>query len=165
MLVPIVVFYTYSNYVSQQVIKEEIHSRNINRLTLSLNQLESNIDQLSQFLVAISMDSDIHKLRNIDLYNNYEAVELKRKIIDKLLLHKHLSKLTNEIMIVSPTQDTVLGTSANERVTIGDTLFLNWSFRQEDEAAYFIRHFRLPMYNSSQKKSNHYRNEVSGRKY
>ncbi|WP_054710301.1 hypothetical protein [Bacillus sp. JCM 19041] len=91
LLIPVITLYAYSNYVSEQVVREEIESRNLNRLEVSMNRLEADLGQVSQFLVALSIDPETSRLRNVDLLRPYEAVELQMGIQKKILLYQQLS--------------------------------------------------------------------------
>ncbi|MCM2676305.1 sensor histidine kinase [Alkalicoccobacillus plakortidis] len=149
LLLPTVLIYSYSNYVTEQVIIEDIHSRNVNRLEVSVNQFESDLDQISQFIVALSIDSDISSLRNIELYSPFEAVALKENVSEKLRTYQQLSKLLVDVTIYMPSNDNAITTMPNFPDT-PENLSSSWSYIESStgrEQDYFIRHVRYPLNN------------------
>ncbi|MDQ0205721.1 sensor histidine kinase [Alkalicoccobacillus murimartini] len=153
LLIPTLILYSYSNYVTEQVIKEEIHSRNVNRLEVSANRLDADLEQISQFLMALSIDSDISSLRNIDLYSPYDAVVLKEKVSNKLLTYQQLSRLLVDVSIYMPNNESVITTMATFPGQPND-LSESWSYISDVENSreiwtneYFLRHVRYPTNN------------------
>lgn len=148
LLLPTALIYSYSNYVTEQVIIEDIHSRNVNRLEVSVNQFESDLDQISQFIVALSIDSDISSLRNIDLYSPFEAVALKEVVSEKLRTYQQLSKLLVDVTIYMPNNDNAITTMPNFP-DIPENLSNSWRYIESNnrEHDYFIRHVRYPINN------------------
>ncbi len=146
LLVPVVIVYTYSNIVSERVVREEIDTRNMNRLDVSMNRLESDLWQVSQFLVALSIDSDTNRLRNIDLLSPYDSIELQGDIQEKLLLYQQLSTFLVDVTIFFPDGERQLSTmmKSPERP---ETLSPSWTYiadgkGNDSDRPYFVQHVK-----------------------
>ncbi|WP_144559771.1 cache domain-containing sensor histidine kinase [Shouchella miscanthi] len=145
-LVPVVIVYTYSNMVSERVVRDEIDTRNINRLDVSMNRLEADLWQVSQFLVALSIDSDTNRLRNIDLLSPYDSIELQQDIQEKLLLYQQLSTFLVDVTIFFPDGERQLSTmmKSPERP---ETLSPSWTYiangeGNDSDRPYFVQHVK-----------------------
>ncbi|AIC95862.1 cache domain-containing sensor histidine kinase [Shouchella lehensis] len=146
LLVPVVIVYTYSNIVSERVVREEIDTRNMNRLDVSMNRLEADLWQVSQFLVALSIDSDTNRLRNIDLLSPYDSIELQGDIQEKLLLYQQLSTFLVDVTIFFPDGERQLSTmmKSPERP---ETLSPSWTYiadgkGNDSDRPYFVQHVK-----------------------
>lgn len=146
LLVPVVIVYTYSNIVSERVVREEIDTRNMNRLDVSMNRLEADLWQVSQFLVALSIDSDTNRLRNIDLLSLYDSIELQGDIQEKLLLYQQLSTFLVDVTIFFPDGERQLSTmmKSPERP---ETLSPSWTYiadgkGNDSDRPYFVQHVK-----------------------
>lgn len=84
LLIPIIGFYIYSDYTSIKIIVEELEDRNLNRLSLVRNQIDANFDQMSMLLQALNGETSINEFKNTDIYSDYQVLEIKRDILDKL---------------------------------------------------------------------------------
>ncbi|WP_059103037.1 sensor histidine kinase [Shouchella shacheensis] len=148
LLVPVVGLYTYSNYVSEQVIREEIHTQNMSKLDVAMNRIEADLEQVSQFLVALSVDSDVSKLRNLDLLSHYEAVVLQNAVLEKMLTYQQLSNMLVDVSIYLPGKESAITTMSAHPGPLGEEAEA-WFYVHEkgtNERNYFIRHLRYPLH-------------------
>ncbi|GAF11870.1 two-component sensor histidine kinase [Bacillus sp. JCM 19046] len=150
LLVPVALLYTYSNYVSEQVVRDEIDTRNLNRLEVSMNRLEADLWQVSQFLVALSIDPDTSRLRNIDFLSPYESIELQGNVQQKMLLYQQLSTVLVDVTMFLPDGDRRLSTmvSSPDRP---DTLSSSWTYIKSEngndsDRPYFVQHVQFPIH-------------------
>ncbi len=61
LLLPILVLYSVSTNTSTEVVRKQIETTNLNQLTFLMNQLDTNIEQLSMFPVLLSYDPYIRE--------------------------------------------------------------------------------------------------------
>ncbi|MFS0787980.1 histidine kinase [Shouchella sp. 1P09AA] len=150
LLVPVVALYTYSNLVSERVVREEIDTRNLNRLDVSMNRIEADLWQVSQFLVALSIDQDTSRLRTIDLLSPYESIELQQDIQQTLMLYQQLSTFLVDVTIFFPDGERQLSTmgASPERP---ETLSRSWRYvadgqGKDADRPYFVQHVTDSVY-------------------
>ncbi|MEK3888629.1 sensor histidine kinase [Bacillus sp. FSL K6-3431] len=147
LLIPITVFYSYSYYTSIQVIEEELKDRNLNRLSIVRNQIDANFDQMSMLLLALSGDTNINAYKDIDIYSNYEAFEIKRDILEKLYFHQGLSSWMNDFSVYTPNTNEILKTS--DKLENPEVITRDWEYRESGEDdhlhSYFIKHLTHPI--------------------
>lgn len=148
LLFPVMALYTYFYYVSEQVVREEVHSRNLSRLEVTMNRLEADIWQLSQFLIALSIDSDVDKLRNIEMMSPYEAVVNKDAVQQKLLLYQQLSNMLVDVSVYLPDGERTISTMPQVPEQPG-ALSPSWTYvdagpNNDHAKPYFIQHFQYP---------------------
>lgn len=154
LLIPVISLYAYSNFVSEQVVREEIESRNLNRLEVSMNRLEADLGQVSQFLVALSIDPETNRLRNVDLLRPYESVELQMGIQKKILLYQQLSNLLVDVSMFLPDGEKSI-TTMSASPQRPDELALSWKYVDEkhskdNDRPYFVQHVQFPIQNERQ---------------
>ncbi|TDQ41091.1 sensor histidine kinase [Aureibacillus halotolerans] len=138
LLAPIVFLYAYSNHVSEQVIREQTDQRVIDRLAITLHQLETNMEQLAKLLVTLSVDSQVNQLKNLSLYTPYEQVMIRRNLFEKLKLYRQTNTFLGDIAIYDG--DKALLLRVNDR-PVHDTPLLdntgNWTYVPEEDAFYY----------------------------
>ncbi|CAM4178576.1 sensor histidine kinase [Lederbergia lenta] len=147
LLIPITVFYSYSYYTSIQVIKEELKDRNLNRLSIVGNQMDANFEQISILLLALSGDENVNQFKNIDIYSDYKAFEIKRSILETLYFQRALSSWTNDLSVYASDSEELLKTS--DMMEKSEDIVSDWEYRENKEKgkinSYFIKHLTQPI--------------------
>ncbi|MCC3372076.1 sensor histidine kinase [Cohnella sp. REN36] len=141
-LIPVLVLYYYSNQISVEVVEKEINNRNLNKLSYVLSQLESDFEQLSLISLALVQDPDIHKYVNSDVFmktfeDDYDLVELKVKIMEKISFLSLLNHWRNGIFIYSNNRSEVLSSNILLRGNFTPNEFSpNWEYNPQDDLFY-----------------------------
>ncbi|MCM3112178.1 sensor histidine kinase [Lederbergia lenta] len=147
LLIPITVFYSYSYYTSIQVIKEELKDRNLNRLSIVGNQMDANFEQISILMLALSGDENVNQFKNIDIYSDYKAFEIKRSILETLYFQRALSSWTNDLSVYASDSEELLKTS--DMMGKSEEIVSDWEYRENKEKgkinSYFIKHLTQPI--------------------
>lgn len=102
LLLPIFVLYSISATTSTEVVRRQIESTNLSQLTFLMNQIDTNIEQLSMFPVLLSYDPDIRGFLNRRPANPFEALNAEYRIIAKLGLQSVSSGWRNDLSIILP---------------------------------------------------------------
>lgn len=148
-LIPVLGLYYYSNQISVEVVEQEINNRDLNKLNYVLSQLESDFEQLSLISLALVQDPDIHKYVNSDVFVNtfrddYELVELKVKIMEKISLLSLLNHWRNGIFVYSGNGSEVLSSNILLRANFQPNEFSPiWEYNSQ--ADQFYKHTSTPL--------------------
>jgi two-component system sensor histidine kinase YesM len=150
LLVPIIILYSFSNHVSVGVVENEIRSRNLNRLSIFQNQIDSEIEKLSSYLLALSADTDISIYKSIELYNDYEALQIKSRILEKMNLYRAQNNWASEINLYSVNAKEAIGSvqAKYDEERLNRQMSSNWRLTEKikdgKKGRYFIRHVVQP---------------------
>ncbi len=110
-LTPIIGLYAYTNKQSVDVIEEQINTRNEEKLSYFLTQLESTLDQNMMYAALATKDPEI---RNVGFGNmpesGYDRQNVIQSIQDKLALFSITNQVMNIISIYFPRSDLSIST-------------------------------------------------------
>ncbi|WP_141500255.1 sensor histidine kinase [Paenibacillus luteus] len=105
MLVPIMLFYFYSNKTSTDILGEELNKSNTNQLVFFQNQVDTSIDSMALWPDLLIQDPDIASLRDIFAETavlNLDLTTLIKRIQTKLAIQQNSSKWRSSLHIYSP---------------------------------------------------------------
>ena len=148
-LIPVLGLYYYSNHISVEVVEQEINNRDLNKLNYVLSQLESDFEQLSLISLALVQDPDIHKYVNSEVFSNtfkddYDLVELKVKIMEKISFLSLLNNWRNGIFVYSDDSGEVLSSNILLRSNFAPNEFSsNWEYNPRSDL--FYKHTTTPI--------------------
>lgn len=112
-LMPILGLYAYSYQQSVHVIEEQIKTRNEEKLSYFLNQIESLLDQNMLFASLATKDPAIRKVAYENLpQSGYDRLEVVQSIQSKLSLFSITNQVMNIISIYFPRSDLSLSTTS-----------------------------------------------------
>lgn len=94
-LAPIIGLYAYTNQQSVHVIEEQINTRNEEKLSYFLNQLESTLDQNMMYAALATKDPEI---RNVGFGNLPASGYDRQKVIQSIQGKLNLFSITNQVM-------------------------------------------------------------------
>jgi two-component system sensor histidine kinase YesM len=94
-LTPIIGLYAYTNQQSVHVIEEQINTRNEEKLSYFLNQLESLLDQNMMYATLATKDPEI---RNVAFGNLPESGYDRQNVIQSIQSKLNLFSITNQVM-------------------------------------------------------------------
>ncbi|XID91714.1 histidine kinase [Paenibacillaceae bacterium WGS1546] len=120
LLLPILILYSVSTTTSTEVVREQIETTNLNQLTFLMNQLDTNIEQLSMFPVLLSYDPYIREFLDRRPPLEFDARNAEYRIIEKLSLQSVSSGWKNDLSLLLP----------QERRTISSNIFLSGNDQQ-----------------------------------
>src|SRR5690554_4066407 len=84
LLVPIWILYSLSNRTSTEVVRRQIESSNLSQLMFLMDQMDTNIEQLSMFPILLSYDPNIREFLDHRPPKLYDALNAEYRIIEKL---------------------------------------------------------------------------------
>lgn len=148
-LIPVLGLYYYSNQISVEVVEQEINNRDLNKLNYVLSQLESDFEQLSLISLALVEDPDIHKYVNSDVFSStfkddYDLVEMKVKIMEKISFLNLLNHWRNGIFVYSDDSGEVLSSNILLRNNFAPNEFSPvWEYNPS--ADLFYKHTTAPL--------------------
>jgi two-component system sensor histidine kinase YesM len=135
LLIPIVVLYSFSNRITNQVIQDQIQSSNLNQLTFVLHQLDSNIDNLSMFPVIFGYDPYIREFVDKLVSPSYDILKAESRITEKLSLQSVSSGWSNDLTLVIPAEKKVLSSSIYMNGTSNwawdDKIRTSWTYAED----------------------------------
>ncbi|MCC3376729.1 sensor histidine kinase [Cohnella sp. REN36] len=111
LLVPILVLYSFSNRTANEVVREEIQSSNLNRLSFFLYQMDSSIGNLSMFPVILSLDPHIREFVQHQGDSPAEALKAESRIAEKLGLQSVSSSWSNDLTLFLPEGRQIISTN------------------------------------------------------
>jgi two-component system sensor histidine kinase YesM len=144
-LVPLLLLYSYSNRVSQDVIEKEIMTTNLQKLMIFANRVEANVEQLSNMTVTLLLNPTVKKFSEMAVIRSeYERIDTVNKISEVIQVS---SAWDNRISIYSTHAGEVITSSL---LTQYDQEYLNrnvrqqWHYREQTmngiEAGQFVRY-------------------------
>jgi two-component system, sensor histidine kinase YesM len=110
-LLPIVVLYAISTRISMNVVQKQIYESNLDQLTFLMNQLDTNIEQLSMFPVLLSYDPSIRDYIDRRSPKQIEALIAESRIREKLSLQSVANSWQNELTILFPEEFKLISSS------------------------------------------------------
>lgn len=146
-IIPITAIYTYSYYQSLRIMEDEVKERNLNRLSIVKNQIDSNFDSLSILLLSLSEHPSMEDLKNIDLHSEYYQFHVKRQIIDQLALLQGISSWKASFAVYAPKHSIALNADSDATIEM-DRLSNDWKLETEKnhQTDYFIKHLLEPLH-------------------
>ncbi len=102
LFIPILGAYTYSNYYTQSSLTEQIESLNMSRSLFFVSQLDSRLDRLKESAFMISNDDDVEQFKYYNLLDKLEQLQLKQRLLDKLMFINSNNDWNDWIALISP---------------------------------------------------------------
>lgn len=113
LFVPVILFFTYSNGVSSNVIVKELKSSNIKQLSFLSSQIESRVNQTMDFVLTFSKDPNVQKFNGLNVWDDpYDRMQTRYVIQEKMTLQ-------SGVMNIWPVQFTVY--SQQNKMAISNT--------------------------------------------
>ncbi|MDK8189915.1 histidine kinase [Paenibacillus sp. UMB7766-LJ446] len=133
LLLPLAALNTYTNEVSDKVIRQQIEDSTSSRLSLFTKQLDSNIEQLNMISGYILRDPTVKEMSVISFDSEiFDRVKTIATVQEKMGLLSYSNKWKNEISLYFPPQKLVI-TPGNVRALLPDELKTavdrNWTYR------------------------------------
>ncbi|WP_027091579.1 sensor histidine kinase [Cohnella thermotolerans] len=151
LLVPILILYSVSTRTSTEVVREQIETTNLNQLTFLMNQLDTNIEQLSMFPVLLSYDPYIREFLDRRPVKLFDALNAEYRIIEKLSLQSVSSGWQNDLTLILPQERREIASNVFLQATDKDTtgpIYTRWTYMTEGTGdktrRYFVREIGEP---------------------
>ncbi len=111
LLIPILLLYSYSNFITKNVVQDQIQTSNLNQLTFFMHQLDSEMERLSMFPVILGNDPHIREfIDHLDIYPT-DRLKAESRITEKLSLQSVSSGWSNELTLIMSREKKVLSSS------------------------------------------------------
>ncbi|MFD0674247.1 sensor histidine kinase [Cohnella sp. GCM10027633] len=151
-LTPIIGLYAYTNHQSVNVIEEQINTRNEEKLSYFLNQLEDTLDQNIMYAALATKDPEIRKVGFGNLpESGYDRQNVIQSIQGKLDLFSVTNQVMNIISVYFPRSDlmiSTMSTAISDRETFIEQYAPNWKLNKVDVSGVrmdaFSRYFVTP---------------------
>ncbi|WNR45983.1 sensor histidine kinase [Paenibacillus roseipurpureus] len=150
LLIPILLLFTYTNLVSNRVVKDVLQESNRNRLMFFTQQLNAEVSQLAVLGNLTGRDPSVQSLDFKSTFSPLEVNSLYTTIVQKLQLQSISSKWDNDIRIYYPHSNLLV--TAQPNYTSGSEPFTpvpgnKWIYQTPPNGApRFIRQSYEPYY-------------------
>lgn len=111
LLIPIVLLYSYTNRITNNVVQDQIQSSNLNQLSFFMHQLDADVERLAMSPVILGSDPYIREFIDRKESPDYDMLKEQSRIIQKLSLQSVSSGWVNELTIAIPHGKQVLSSS------------------------------------------------------
>jgi two-component system sensor histidine kinase YesM len=110
LLIPILLLYSFSNRITNQVIQEQIQTSNLNQLSFFMNQLDSNIENLSISPVIFGNDPYVREFIDKTV-PSYDILKAQSRMTEKLGLQSVSNAWSNDLTLVLPKERTIFSSN------------------------------------------------------
>ena len=154
MLIPIFILFTYSQETNINIIENGIQLSKSTELSVLLNQIDSTMDQLSNFTITLTGDSDIQtfKMFNFDGMEEYNKVRTRRAIEEKIMMQHLSNNWITDITVFSPITNLFITTDTQgkyDQSYFEKNFSTNWSLRKcssdGQDTDFFVRNIVDPI--------------------
>lgn len=97
----VLIFFNYSDRITQRVFRQELIESNRNRLLYFVGQMDTAVDQLWTTGFVLLKDSDVQKLQDESL-SRYERIHLVNTTTNRLQVASTTQTLANRMVAYSP---------------------------------------------------------------
>ncbi|TXK74852.1 sensor histidine kinase [Paenibacillus sp. N3.4] len=111
LLIPIVLLYSYTNRIANNVVQDQIQSSNLNQLSFFMHQLDVDVERLAMSPVILGSDPYVREYIDRNESPDYDMLREQSRIIQKLSLQSVSSGWVNELTIAIPHGKQVLSSS------------------------------------------------------
>ncbi|CAN7755182.1 histidine kinase [Paenibacillus sp. LjRoot153] len=111
LLIPIVLLYSYTNRITNNVVQDQIQSSNLNQLSFFMHQLDADVERLAMSPVILGSDPYVREYIDKNDSPDYDMLKEQSRIIQKLSLQSVSSGWVNELTIAIPKGKQVLSSS------------------------------------------------------
>ncbi|OXS54319.1 hypothetical protein B1A99_27420 [Cohnella sp. CIP 111063] len=144
LLLPILVLYSVSTNTSTEVVRKQIETTNLNQLTFLMNQLDTNIEQLSMFPVLLSYDPYIREFLDRRPPLEFDARNAEYRIIEKLSLQSVSNGWKNDLTVIIPHEKRAISSNiflleSNQDMT--GPIYTRWTYMSEELGGKTERYF------------------------
>jgi len=144
LLLPILVLYSVSTNTSTEVVRKQIETTNLNQLTFLMNQLDTNIEQLSMFPVLLSYDPYIREFLDRHPPLEFDARNAEYRIIEKLSLQSVSNGWKNDLTVIIPREKRAISSNiflleSNQDMT--GPIYTRWTYMSEESGGKTERYF------------------------
>lgn len=111
LLIPIVLLYSYTNRITNNVVQDQIQSSNLNQLSFFMHQLDADVERLAMSPVILGSDPYMREYINLSDSPDYDVLKEQSRLIQKLSLQSVSSGWVNELTVAIPRGRQVLSSS------------------------------------------------------
>lgn len=143
----ILALYGYSNRTNTDLVRQTIQSANMSQMSLLLNQLDDNVNQLSLFSLMLGRHPLIQTLPYIEYLDSFQQRQTKLMLDQVLTLQSAAASWENSIELYMPGTGelfTGLGTSTPDSFDAERFRAGGWTFRQSVGGGSFVTFTREP---------------------
>jgi len=152
LLLPILILYSISMNTSTKVVREQIETTNLNQLTFLMDQLDTNIEQLSMFPVLLSYDPYIREYLDHRPALEFDARNAEYRIMEKLSLQSVSTSWKNDLSVILPEEQRSISSNIfriDSEQDMKGPVYTRWTYVEEgtgrDKAnRYFVHEIGEP---------------------
>lgn len=113
LLTPVLFLYIYTNKVSVDVVRDEIQSSSLSRLSFFLQQFDTTVEQLAMFPGILSSDPYLREFvdHRSDKPKPYDKLREQTRLMQKLSLQSVSSAWTNDLTLYLPKDRMVISSN------------------------------------------------------
>ncbi|QHW31102.1 HAMP domain-containing protein [Paenibacillus rhizovicinus] len=109
LLVPILMLYSYSNRVSENVVKDEIRKSLISRLTYLQNRLNTQVIHLSLSAMRLSGDPSLATLNSPDSFkSHFDMLQFKSELQERIAVQSNTTEWPTDLAVYFPASGQVV---------------------------------------------------------
>ncbi|GGI47022.1 sensor histidine kinase YesM [Paenibacillus marchantiophytorum] len=111
LFIPIILVFTYSNRTAFDVIGKELQVSNIKQLSFLSSQIDSRINQMTDFVSTFSKDPNVQKFNGLNLWEDrYDRMQTRFVVQEKMVLQ-------SGVMNIWPVKYTVYSQQNKEAIS------------------------------------------------
>lgn len=142
MLIPILVLYSFSNYISKDVIRTELNKANYSQLSFFMNQVETKVDLMSMMATTLIQDPDVASFREIYMKSKIlkqDEISVIKQIQNKFSLQRTSTNWNSHLYLFSPSIKKVISTDTTatyDQDELVDKVKTGWQMKQMNTYGY-----------------------------
>ena len=111
LLTPVLFLYIYTNQVSVDVVREEMESSSLNRLSFFLQQFDTTVEQLAMFPVILNSDPYLREFVDRRSDKPYDKLKEQTRLMQKISLQSVSAAWTNDLSVYLPKDQLVISSN------------------------------------------------------
>ncbi|MBB6729574.1 sensor histidine kinase [Cohnella zeiphila] len=113
LLIPIVLLYSYSNFVSVNVVRDGIRESLVSRLSFLENRLNTQVNHMSRSGFLLSEDPSLSSVDTLDSFKNYfDVIQFKQQLMARIAVQSNTMEWPMTIAVYFPASRQVLSPAA-----------------------------------------------------
>lgn len=111
LLTPVLFLYIYTNKVSVDIVRDEIQSSSLNRLSFFLQQFDATVEQLAMFPVILNSDPYLREFVDRRSDMPYDKLREQTRLMQRISLQSVAAAWTNDLTLYLPEDRTVISSN------------------------------------------------------
>lgn len=142
LLVPIVLLYIHSNYVTVKILEDKITSYRFAQFNLFLNRMVTEIDSVANAAVNLTKDKSVMELRYLHLTDSmYHNVYAKELVLNQIQLQATSTNWMDRLRVYTPYDGSVITLEpviSYDPIELETGMKLGWQYRALGSNSEFV---------------------------